>query len=244
MESDSDNSEAYDWPEGNSLAQKLAILEQDLICPICQSFFNNPQILICGHSYCSICIRKHLDKTINRISSDICPSCKEKAEVFDLKRNCSLASAVASFKRMRKSLHSNLVMAPTNSSLSDVNFKELKNMKSEPIVGTLITKRMPHYSFHGLKKDKVKKIIEQVTCDSKVKIRTDGDKDALERRLRELIHMNNAQVGSDKPMTFEKVIKYVNDNETKREKEISKSTRLAKKLEKIKNGEVIIIIVV
>lgn len=40
-------------------------------CPICLDFYNNPQILPCGHCYCLLCISKSCEFTKN------CPICSE-----------------------------------------------------------------------------------------------------------------------------------------------------------------------
>lgn len=89
-----------------------------------------------------------------------------------------------------------------------------------------------------MKKDKVKSTLVQLTAESKVKIRLDGEKDTMERRLREFIHLHNAQIGSEAPLTLESVIKAVNDGETQLEKESHKSARSVNKLDKVRNGEV------
>ncbi len=236
------DSDTDDWPE-SVLGQKFDSFEQNLMCPICQGHYNNPQILNCGHSYCSICIRKHFDKTLNRTSSDICPSCREKADSADLKVNRTLASIVSSFKKLRKELHSTLTANETENS-SDVEIVENpKNKKvcnqARDAASTVITQRIPHYSFHGLSKDKVKKTIEKLTENCKVKLRMDGDKDVLERRLREVIHLNNAQINALQPLTLDQVVRLVNDGDNAKDAEAKKSARSVSRLEKFKGGEAV-----
>eukprot|EP01034_Spumella_vulgaris_P030935 gene30935-38234_t len=67
----------------------------------------------------------------------------------------------------------------------------------------------------------------------------DGDKDVLERRLREVIHLNNAQLNALQPLTFDQVIKHVNDRETAKESEARKSAGTISKLEKLKSGQTV-----
>jgi hypothetical protein len=254
--SDSENS-VYDWPDSVSASKKLANLEQDLCCPICQGFLNNPHILKCGHTYCSICIRQHFDPTLNRTSSDICPTCREKADSFDLRKNSAMAAVVQGFRSVRKELLKLIEASKTSAqnNFDDVQFvsEDLHGRRSssscQNSVGTnlptgnaegvQIVKRIPHYSFHGATKDKVRKVVDQLTSTSAAKLRSDGDKDALEKRLRKFIHLHNAQIGSDRPLTLEAVVRLVNAEEGHVEKEAFKNSRMQKKLEKVKSGEVV-----
>lgn len=233
--SDTDNSsDVYDWPEDTPLGRKLASLEENLLCPICSGLFNNPHVLRCGHSYCSICIRKHFDSHLNRTSSDTCPSCREKADSFDLKKNGQLSNIVRAFRTLRPNLmdlmkDANVAVERESADLHNIN---------QVTGGVAIARKLPFYSFHGLKKDKVKSTLVQLTAESKAQIRLDGDKEALEKRVSAFLHLHNAQIGSDAPLTLDQVVKLVNYQETQMEKESSKGIRSAAKLEKVKNGEV------
>lgn len=233
--SDSDGSDGYDWPEDTATGRKLATLEENLLCPICSGLFNNPHVLRCGHSYCSICIRKHFDANLNRTSSDTCPSCREKADSFDLKKNSQLSSIVRAFRALRPDML-NLIKDAQSVEQGRSSIKAKQKVGNS--VGASITRRLPHYNFHGVKKDKVKSTLVQLTSDSKVQIRLDGDKDVLERRVRAFVHLSNSQVGSDTPLGLDQVVRQLNLEETQMEKESNKSLRSAGKLEKIRNGEV------
>lgn len=239
--SDSECSDAYEWPEELPIGRKLSAFEKLLLCPICQGFLNNAHMLKCGHSYCSICIRKHLDSALNRTTSDICPSCRAKADSFDLKKNTVLSNIVRSFRNLRPDILRLTESCHVSNTIADDSciFVGKSSAASSIVVkGIAICKRIPHFSFHGMKKDKVKTTLTQLTAESKVKIRLDGDKDILERRLREFIHLHNAQIGSEDPLSLEGVIKALNDSETQLEKESFKNSRSTGKLEKVKNGEV------
>jgi hypothetical protein len=48
---------------GGALARHMMAIETSLRCAICNEFLNNPHSLQCGHSFCSECIRRHLDQT-------------------------------------------------------------------------------------------------------------------------------------------------------------------------------------
>jgi len=237
--SDSDGSDGYDWPEDIPIGRKLASLEENLLCPICSGLFNNPHVLRCGHSYCSICIRKHFDANLNRTSSDTCPSCREKADSFDLKKNSQLSSIVRAFRALRPDMLSLIKDA-------QLVVEQKSNAKSQTKSGTLvgcsvgvpITRRLPHYNFHGVKKDKVKSTLVQLTSESKVQVRLDGDKDVLERRVRAFVHLSNSQVGSDTPLGLDQVVRQLNLEETQMEKESTKSLRSAGKIELVRNGVV------
>lgn len=237
--SDSDGSDGYDWPEETPIGRKLSTLEENLLCPICSGLFNNPHVLRCGHSYCSICIRKHFDANLNRTSSDTCPSCREKADSFDLKKNSQLSSIVRAFRALRPDMLNLIKDAQTvveERSSTKIQTKSGGFMGNS--IGVAITRRLPHYNFHGVKKDKVKSTLVQLTSESKVQVRLDGDKDVLERRVRAFVHLSNSQVGSDTPLGLDQVVRQLNSEETQMDKESNRNLRSAGKLEQIRNGMV------
>ena len=59
--------------------------------------------------------------------------------------------------------------------------------------------------------NKVRKAVDDVTKGSSIQLRLDGDKDAIEKRLKELIHLINAQLGSEHPLTLNGAIQKIND---------------------------------
>ena len=67
-----DESDITDWPSCK-LGKKFSNLERNFRCLICRDMYENPQMLNCGHSYCSLCIRQHLDHALNSNNSNRCP---------------------------------------------------------------------------------------------------------------------------------------------------------------------------
>ena len=150
-------------------------------------------MLKCGHSFCSICIRKSLDKVLNAHRTTTymqCPSCREKADSADLIPNRALAVVITNYKTMRKGLFSLLSQPTTIGNSSSISNKMNKatvavaassssssSSSYQPCHTTPVIRRMPHYNFHGMTKDKIRKTIESHTKESKVKLRIDGDKE-------------------------------------------------------------------
>ena len=136
-------------------------------------------MLKCGHSFCSICIRKNLDKMLNphRTTTYMqCPSCREKADSSDLIPNRTLAMVVSNFQSLRKDLLATLENGIERDIASKIsNPSKILNPSNRNRVP--VTKRMPHTSFHGMSKDKIRKFIESATKDSSIKLRLDGDKE-------------------------------------------------------------------
>lgn len=230
--------EAMDFDADHPLSSKLSALQEHLLCPICNAFFNNPLILKCGHSFCSLCIRKHCDATINRTTHDQCPACREKIDLFDARCEKSLASIVSAFKNMREDLHAvvNAGDSVNNSSLSNSTNSQKQTLKTSK---NPITTRLSHYNLHGANREKVKKILEDLTKESRVKLRLDGDKETLEKRLRELIHLVNSQVDSISPLGMEDIVKMLNDSINGKEREDLKGKRSYKDIEQLKeNGKI------
>ncbi len=215
----------YDWPQ-SGLGKKLAALEETMQCLICGDLYDNPHILGCGHSYCSICIRKHLDKVLNTSHLNTqCPTCKEKAEVGHLKADRPLAMVIMNYKKVRNELL-DLLKGNDNKDSdkkrkrkgvithSDDDDNEMIISKSKQI------ERIPPLSLHNLTALKLKQLITDL-CSKKCrysKPRLDGDKAKLESRYREIVLLNNAQLESLEPLTFDEVIEQVNEAETCRDK--------------------------
>jgi hypothetical protein len=94
----------FDWPTNNENGRQLRLLEESLLCPICSEYFENPHSINCGHSFCSMCIRKHLDRNFNVITFNQCPMCREKADTSQLRPNRSLGQILDRFKASREGL--------------------------------------------------------------------------------------------------------------------------------------------
>lgn len=227
--------EPIDFPSRHPLGSPLEEFQEQLLCPICQELFLNPEVLLCGHSFCALCIRRHCDPMINRATANACPICRAKADTFDLRKNTTLAIVVEHFRGLRKDLAD--ALANTKSGVVVSNSTSEAGKRPMTGAGKEITGRLSQFNLHGLSKDKVKKIIEQATKDSRVKLRLEGDKDALERRLKDLVHLHNAQLGAINPLTLDQVIEKINVTSIVMEKEQLKAYKTIGSVEKLKNGQ-------
>lgn len=175
----------------------------------------------CGHSFCSLCIRRHCDATLNRTTSEQCPCCREKIDLQqDLRKNVSLGALVDKFKVLSKDLLAALFQS--SASCEPASSKKRVRMVTP---GKAITARLAQYHFHGASKEVVRKAMEEVTRDSKVKLRAEGSKEAMERRLRELIHLINAQLGADCPLSLEEAVEAINYQDKLADAEALKARR-------------------
>lgn len=232
--------EPVEFPSDHPLGSALEKLQEQLLCPICQDLFFNPELLLCGHSFCSLCIRRHCDPMINRSTSNVCPICRAKADTFDLRKNVSLAIAVEHFGGLRNGLVNVLNSSAASAISTSSNNKYTSSsdsLRAEAKSGKAITMRLTQFNLHGLSKDKVKKIIDQATKDARVKLRIDGDKDALEKRLKDFVHLHNSQLGAMNALTLDQVIERVNAQSLAMEKEQAKANHTLGSVEKLKNGQ-------
>uniref|UniRef100_A0AAY4BLY8 Uncharacterized protein n=1 Tax=Denticeps clupeoides TaxID=299321 RepID=A0AAY4BLY8_9TELE len=71
-------------------------LEEDLSCPVCCEIFREPVLLVCGHSFCRECLRKHWSSSPGRS----CPICRGSSPQEPL-LNLSLRSTCESYLRER-----------------------------------------------------------------------------------------------------------------------------------------------
>ena len=153
-------SDLSEWPK-SACGGKLKALEESILCPICGEFFENPHSLKCGHSFCSVCIRKHLDRSINPNTFESCPSCKEKCTTFDLRADRVLCSVVLNFKESRRVL----IDSVQKSALRDSQRgeKELGNRgSSHSNIHDIITKTLPHKTFFKFSKQKAKQELQNL----------------------------------------------------------------------------------
>jgi len=88
---------------------------------------DNPQIIPCGHSFCSLCLTKRFDKKINLNATDTCPQCREEANVTKMKRNRDLAEIVERFKVVRDQL---CVVLLESNKAKDEQIMSMENTKT------------------------------------------------------------------------------------------------------------------
>ena len=218
--------------------------------------YSNPHSIKCGHVFCSECIRKHMDPHyhLTRINSNAsagkCPICQDVCTPHDLRIERTLAEVISTYGSIRKTLLE-LVEGNSSDSLDDITIKRsTSNLKSNYIdlVDSDVKKPPPvivsKLSFMQTKNLNLKAMKECLlnvvikTMKASTKINAEGDKDALERRYRELIHLHNAQIGSDTPLTVNQIVSEINKREKARSDEFFKSKSSLKKIETLKSGNI------
>ncbi|KAF3926260.1 hypothetical protein ABW20_dc0105183 [Dactylellina cionopaga] len=73
----------------------IQALETGLRCQVCKEFYNAPMVTSCGHTFCSLCIRKCLS------SSQKCPTCMTTDEESRLRKNTAVQELISSFLAVR-----------------------------------------------------------------------------------------------------------------------------------------------
>ncbi|KAJ7243381.1 hypothetical protein B0H12DRAFT_832780 [Mycena haematopus] len=100
-----------DFPRG---APSLGGLDSAVRCPICHDYFNGPVSLLCGHCFCSMCIRG----IISTLSSKAhCPICRQSVTESQLRPNPCIEDILAAWKLARPHIlslakHEEDVLAP------------------------------------------------------------------------------------------------------------------------------------
>jgi hypothetical protein len=210
------------FPETSAVGKKMNAFEEYLRCPCCGDFFDNPNSLSCGHVYCSECIRKHLDSLINTTTHDACPACKVKADAAHLRPDRAMSNLVQMYKTIRPMLLSTIETDVALGRSSDYESTSSnvcsKPQRKEPSNGSkvYIATKIPQRHFHGMAREKVKKCIDALCEGSSLKLRVDGDKDVLEKRYRDFVHLNNAQVDKEAPMSLEALVRECTKREAMR----------------------------
>ncbi|XP_060095155.1 nuclear factor 7, brain-like [Heteronotia binoei] len=73
-------------------------LAEDLVCPICLAFFQEPHMLGCGHNFCLACLRSAVPAGQEE---GTCPECRDPFQLRELKRNRALGSLAKKVGRWR-----------------------------------------------------------------------------------------------------------------------------------------------
>ncbi|KAK6332424.1 E3 ubiquitin-protein ligase rad18 [Orbilia brochopaga] len=81
-------------------------LETSLRCSVCKEYFNAPMITSCGHTFCSLCIRKYLS------SVQKCPTCRGSDEESKLRKNTLIEELLHSFVAIRDDMLQKLIPKP------------------------------------------------------------------------------------------------------------------------------------
>lgn len=227
----------YEWPK-STIGSKLANLEQSLVCGICTEFYENPHFLNCGHSFCSLCIRKHLDRNFNVNTFHKCPMCPERAETSHLRVNRLLQSVTTNYRSVRDDLLNLVQNGPIVSSTNEdsSNISTSKAVKVTDIRKTISQKVL--HEFNTVPKMKKELLALTQSVSSSSSISTDGGLDDLKRKYRNFIALHNAQIGSAKPLTFSECVQEINRAERARATEAWTNGAAHSKIEKLKNGEV------
>ncbi|KAJ6582840.1 hypothetical protein B0H10DRAFT_2097984 [Mycena sp. CBHHK59/15] len=89
-----DISDPTDFPKASS----LQALDSAVRCAICSEYFDGPVSLLCGHCFCSICIRELMSVMGSKSQ---CPVCRQNANEAHLRPNPAVEEVVAAWKVAR-----------------------------------------------------------------------------------------------------------------------------------------------
>lgn len=203
----------------------LAEMDDALRCHVCKDFYNGPLITTCGHTFCSLCIRRHLD------SNPRCPICWKETTISQLRANIAVTDATESWTRIRQHL-SNLescqLPEPITESESMAEDHDLPSRKRKappehtgicPICSAVLPieelqtthidsclKRQQRVQEPLLVRKKMTMPNYALLSDAKLKkllvdsgLSSKGNKQRLQARYREYVHQYNANMESQHP---------------------------------------------
>lgn len=76
----------------------LSVLDDRCRCSVCKDYLQGPMMTLCGHTFCSLCIRRALN------ADGRCPSCRSLEEESKLRKNLMIEEIVEAFLPFRDSL--------------------------------------------------------------------------------------------------------------------------------------------
>lgn len=65
----------YSQTAAAGASNRVRLAKEELICPLCMSFYKNPRSLQCLHSYCEECLES-LHRSSKCIDTVQCPECR------------------------------------------------------------------------------------------------------------------------------------------------------------------------
>jgi len=232
----------WDWPkplftnensEKLTLSGKLKLLESSLVCQICKEYLQGvPTMLPCGcsHLYCSECLDKNWDKGLNPQARQECYTCGKKCEQNKWIPQAGMSKIVSQFQSCRVELLQLLAGNPESARFGNGNGNGNGNgsgNRNGSGNGKKIEIRMCSMKLRDMKLGALQTLLKKASSGSTRKLRTDGPKDALEKRYREFLRVHNEQLGNVfRPLTLDEVINQV----TKRENARDLADRERKKL--------------
>ncbi|KAF6252431.1 hypothetical protein COO60DRAFT_1628548 [Scenedesmus sp. NREL 46B-D3] len=87
-----------EWPSDPA---QLRQLDRSLRCQICGDIYTGPVALVCGHSFCSRCIRDSFNVRIQEGQAPVCPSCRTGCDQADLRPVTYLREASNAWRRQQ-----------------------------------------------------------------------------------------------------------------------------------------------
>ncbi|XP_067830187.1 E3 ubiquitin-protein ligase TRIM39-like [Heptranchias perlo] len=77
--------------------KELENIINEVICPVCLEFYNDPVMVDCGHNFCKNCILKYWEKQKGNVS---CPKCREEFPQRNIRPNRFAANMVESVRKL------------------------------------------------------------------------------------------------------------------------------------------------
>ena len=212
----------------------LARLDESLRCHVCKDFYNAPVITTCGHTFCSLCIRRHLDMNTR------CPICWQETTISQLRANITVADATEAFVRVSEQLKSQAAQtqqdkpetvepAPKLKACDEQgecpicsSVMPLKQLQTTHIDNCLrrqdrkpsatFSKKIPMPNYMLLSETKLRKMLLDAGLSTK------GNKQRLQARFKEYVHQFNANVDSQRPMTRSQLLQVMHNWDTVQQK--------------------------
>lgn len=85
-------------PSTSQSMPSLTVLDDRCRCSVCKDYLHGPMMTLCGHTFCSLCIRRALN------ADGRCPTCRSLEEESKLRKNLMIEEIVEAYLPFRMSL--------------------------------------------------------------------------------------------------------------------------------------------
>jgi len=210
--------------------EEAVALDQSFRCLICHHYYEKAvTIKVCGHSYCSLCIRNHwmigTQSGVHRQAEKSCPTCRTSVmkngnnntnnNVLDIDNaiimNRGLQEGVKAYKNILVKRRKKKKGKGGEGTL-DLSSTTITNRSNE----SPIQQRMPSRNYSTMTVTKLQQIYRELQLPPK------GDQQALVNRLRTFQCMWNAELDSIDPKTPSQLVAELKEKERLEREEKSK----------------------
>lgn len=214
--------------------------EETLLCPICKQICQVPSITECSHTFCGVCIRRHIDH------EETCPTCRKEIQKARIRVNKFAEDVCNQYLWFREILKNKLYSSvPVNNAATQegyeecpfcskvLNVEELQShavqcmdehesrLKRRKVMTT--PKKIPAENYHAMSDTKLRKALQDYGLSKS------GNRNRLIARHKEWTHHYNTNAESNQPRSIYELRRIIDEWDRTQDRQVKGSSQVALK---------------